>query len=204
MKELVIGTSNPAKVDQIRGALSSLSNLTVVGINNNSDLPNVVEDGITPQENARRKALAFARVLDRPALSMDNALYFDDLEGDEKQPGINVRRFVEKGRRPSDKKMVRYYSQLIKSLGDEIKGRWEFAVCIATPNGDVMETTIISPRTFTSVPSRIMVEGYPLESLQKDPETSQYISEMTPEEKSNFWNRMLGKPLQEFVSSATF
>ena len=65
--------------------------------------------------------------------------------------------------------MVNYYSRLIKSLGGETKGRWEFAVCVATPQGEVRETTIKSPRVFTSTPSNKVIKGYPLESLQKDP-----------------------------------
>ncbi len=131
---------------------------------------------------------------------MDNALYFDDLESDERQPGINVRRFAEKGTRPSDEEMIEYYSGLIENLGGETSGRWEFAVCIASPNGNINETTIISPRIFTSTPSRKVIKGYPLNSLQKNPETGKYISEMTKKETSSFWNRMMGKPLQKFVS----
>ena len=159
----------------------------------------MVEDGTTAQENARKKALVYAKTLGKTVLSMDNALYFADLEDDPRQPGINVRRFAEGKERPSDQEMLTYYLDLIANLGGEIKGRWEFAVCIATPSGEFKETTIVSPRTFTSTPGSKITEGYPLESLQKDPKTGKYVSEMTRSEAAEFWNRQIGKPLQEFV-----
>ena len=53
----------------------------MVAIDNKSALPGVVEDGTTAQENARKKAIAYAKALGRLVLSMDNALYFDDLGG---------------------------------------------------------------------------------------------------------------------------
>ncbi len=54
MRKIIIRTSNPAKVKQIRGALSPLKDLVVLGVENKSDLPDVVEDGITASENARK------------------------------------------------------------------------------------------------------------------------------------------------------
>ncbi|MFL5802701.1 MAG: hypothetical protein ACJ8CR_13285, partial [Roseiflexaceae bacterium] len=41
--------------------------------------------------------------------------------------------------------------------------------------------------------------GYPLESLQIEPEGGKYISEMTSEEQDAFWQRIVGKELCLFV-----
>ncbi|MBN1169023.1 hypothetical protein JXA63_03985 [Candidatus Woesebacteria bacterium] len=201
MKELLVGTSNPAKVEQVRGALSPLEDILVVGVEDKAELPEVVEDGETAQENARKKSIAYAEALGTTVLSMDNALYFDGLEGDDRQPGLSVRRFAKEGERPNDNEILKYYSDLIGSLGQEVNGRWEFAVCVADQDGIISETTILSPRVFTSVPSNKVIEGYPLESLQKDPETGKYISEMSKDESDEFWNKIIGKSLQEFVST---
>jgi hypothetical protein len=40
-----------------------------------------------------------------------------------------------------------------------------------------------------------------LESIQIDPETGKYISEMTTEEQAEFWQRTLGSKLCSFVKS---
>src|SRR3989338_1275761 len=90
MKEIMVGTTNEAKVKQIRGALFSLG-VSVKGVTDKSLLPDVKEDGNTAQENAKKKAVAYAQALNKAVLSMDNALYFKGLPDDE-QPGVNVRR----------------------------------------------------------------------------------------------------------------
>ncbi len=80
-----------------------------------------------------------------------------------------------------------------------MNGRWEFGVCVADPDGRVWETTIISPRIFTSTRSSKVVVGYPLESLQIDPESGRYISELSEEEHATFWQCMIGSTLAAFV-----
>lgn len=200
MKELIIGTKNSGKLSQIQGALSNLD-IKVIGLPD-VNLPEAIEDGKTAQENGRKKALIYSKFLENPVLSMDNALYFNDLS-DEEQPGIHVRRIKGRTDRPTDEEMLSYYSEIIKKLGNnEVRGYWEFAVCIAFPNGGTKETTIISERIFTSKVSDRKIEGYPLESMQIDPVSKKYISEMTQEEQDNFWKRMIGDKLGEFVENS--
>jgi hypothetical protein len=67
------------------------------------------------------------------------------------------------------------------------------------PHGRCFETTILSPRTFVSAPSTTMMPGYPLESLQIDPASGQYISEMSPREQAAFWQRTVGRDLCAFL-----
>ena len=160
MQQIIVGTKNKAKLAQIKGALASLQ-LNIIGLPDDN-LPDVKEDGKTAQENAKKKALAYAGVLGHPVLSMDNALYFENLP-DEKQPGINVRRIEGRSDRPTDTELLNYYSELIKGLGDKVNGHWDFAICFAYPDGKIHETTIVSPRIFTSKISSKTIEGYPLE-----------------------------------------
>lgn len=201
IKKITFGTTNEAKVKQIRGALAPIG-VEVIGVINRSSLP-PVEDGKTVQENARKKALVYAKALNTSVLSMDNALYFDELSTEE-QPGLNVRRINSNGESATDEEMRVYYAELIRRFGEKATGRWEFGICVATPEGKFEETTIISPRIFTSVPSPKTVPGYPLESIQIDPQTEKYISEMSQEEQDLFWQRAIGKPLQDFIKRIEF
>lgn len=197
MKKIIIGTQNQAKVKQIAGALSDLE-IQVEGLPYKID--DVNENGTTAQENARLKAIAYSKELNDIILSMDNALYLDGLS-DENQPKMNVRRIPDTTNRPSDDEMLKYYISTIEKLGDKINGRWEFAICVAQ-NGKILgETTIISPRIFVSKPSENTIEGYPLESIQIDPESEMYISDMTQEEQDKFWQKAIGKQLCDFVQS---
>jgi 8-oxo-dGTP diphosphatase len=199
MKEIVFGTKNEAKIKQIRGALSPVG-IDVNGIPNDESLPEVEEDGKTAVENARKKALAYAKALGRVVFSMDNALYLDGLKSED-QPGLNVRRINGSTERPTDEEMVKYYSELIGSLGEQIDGYWEYGVCIASPDGEHKETTIRSPRIFVGKPSPIIQPGYPLESLQIEPVSGKYMSELSREDQDAFWQKAIGKPLSDFIQS---
>ncbi len=196
MKKLIMGTTNPAKINQLYDCLIPFG-INVVGVEDKSLLPYVEEDGKTVEENARKKALAYARALGQRVISMDNALYIDGLS-DEQQPGIHVRRINGKDVN-DDEELLNHFQKLISSLGDNVSGYWRFGICIADPNGKLWETVIKSPRLFTSVRSNSVVPGYPLESNQIEPETGKYISEMTKDEQAQFWQKAIGKQLVEFV-----
>jgi len=197
MKKIIIGTTNPAKVAQIRDALSSID-IQIEGIDKKS-LPEVIEDGNTAQENARKKAIAYAKAIGQTVLSMDNALYLDGLLP-ENQPGIYVRR-IGGLIAVNDTELLEHGVSLIKSLGGKTTGYWEYGVCIAQPDGKIFEMTLKTPRIFTSKKSEKIVSGYPLESIQIDPETGKYISEMTLEEQAIFWQKNIGSRLCSFVES---
>lgn len=197
MSELIFGTSNPAKISQVQGALLPVD-VTVRGIGDFGIELDVPEDGPTAADNARVKALAYAKELGQSVFSMDNGLYLDGLADDE-QPGIYVRRIPGSTERPTDEEMIQYYTDLIAGHGGQMEGHWDFAVAIATAAGDVHETVIQSPRYFTATRSPKVIDGYPLESIQIDPESGKYISEMSTEEQDAFWQKAIGEPLAEFV-----
>jgi inosine/xanthosine triphosphate pyrophosphatase family protein len=197
MNELVIGTSNPAKKQMIRSALLPLG-LAVRGTDDYGIALDVEEDGVTAQANARKKSLAYAQALGRPVLSMDNALYLRGL-AEAEQPGVHTGRIGGRPRRATDQELLAHYAALIGRLGSRIDGHWEFAACFATEGGEIFETTIISARTFVGAPSSVMIPGYPLESLQLDLASGKYISEMTPVEQEEFWQRVVGQELCDFI-----
>jgi inosine/xanthosine triphosphate pyrophosphatase family protein len=197
MQELVVGTSNPAKLQMIRDALAPLA-IRVIGTHDLGISLQVEEDGLTAQDNARKKSLAYAQATGQRVLSIDNALYLDGL-ADHEQPGIATRRIPGYAGRASDQQLLVYYAQWIARLGGRIDGRWEFAICLAGADGRYFETVIRSPRTFISMPSTMMIPGYPLESIQIDPASGSYLSEMPPEEQAAFWQQTIGRELCDFL-----
>jgi XTP/dITP diphosphohydrolase len=198
-KEILLGTTNEAKVKQLRAALAPVG-IAVRGVKDKSLLPHVEENGKTAEENARKKARAYAKALGEPVLSMDNALYLEGIP-DGEQPGPRVRRMSGTSVRPTDEEALAYYVALVGRHGGEMRGHWKFAICVAAPDGRYEETTIISPRIFVSTPSPRRIPGYPLESIQIDPETGICIADMTSDEQDAFHVRTIGKPLQEFVKN---
>lgn len=198
MKKLVMGTTNEAKITQIGAALAP-ADIHVEGVPDKKMLPDVIEDGTTAQENARKKAIAYSKALGRTVISMDNALFLDGL-APEDQPGIHVRR-IGGTLAATDEELLDHAVALVESLGGTATGYWEYGVCIADPSGKVSETTIRTPRIFTSKRCPKSIPRYPLESIQTDPETGKYIPDMSEEEQAAFWQRTLGAPLCAFVSS---
>ena len=195
-KTLIIGTTNPAKVGQLRDLLAPLG-IEVEGMDKRK-IPEVVEDGATVQENARKKAVAYAHALGETVLSMDNGLFIDGL-APERQPGLHVRR-IGGTYAATDAELLSHAVALIKSLGGNATGYWEYGLCIASPDGKASEFTMRTPqRQFTSTPCEKVTPGYPLESVQIDPASGKYIAEMTQEEQANFWHKTLGVQLAAFV-----
>jgi len=198
MKEIIVGTTNPAKVEKVRHALSGLD-VSVKGLEREVESAfSVEETGQTALENARIKALAYSKQVDKPVLSSDSAVYIDGLP-DERQPETKVRRIKEKEEGATDEELLIYYSGIVDELGGEATSRVEDGICIAKPNGDYYETMIISKRKLTSKPSQVRTKGHPLDSLQLDSKTDKYFSEMTKEEKDEMWERLIGKELKRFV-----
>lgn len=196
VKRIIYGTTNPAKIAQVRDVLEPLG-FTVKSLADSHSRIAVEEDGKTAEENALKKAAAYAKELGEPVLSMDVGLYFNALP-DSEQPGLHVRR-IKGNRRPSDQELLDHYTTLIASMGDELQGYWRYAFALAWPNGKAVSFTRDSPRTFVNKPSVRIVKGYPLESLQIDPGSGKYIPEMTSEELAEFWRSSIGAPLTSFV-----
>ncbi len=198
MKEIIVGTANPAKVEKVKHALSGLE-VYVRGMEGEIEKGfSVEETGNTALENARIKALAYSKQVGKPVLSSDSAVYIDGLS-DERQPGTKVRRIKGKEEGATDEELLEYYSSIVDELGGKATSRVEDGVCIAKPDGVYFGTTITSKRQLTSKPSKVREKGHPLDSLQIDPETGKYFSEMTKEEKDEMWERLIGKELSIFV-----
>ena len=88
--ELVLATRNPHKVREMSELLAD-SGITVLSADDFPDLPEVVEDGATLEENAVKKAATVAAATGLPALADDTGLEVDALEG---APGVLSARYA--------------------------------------------------------------------------------------------------------------
>ncbi len=91
--KLVLATKNKGKIAEMKAILSQAS-VEVLSLDDlPGNPPDVLEDGATFTENARKKALAIARWSGLPALADDSGLVVDALGGD---PGIHSSRYAGK------------------------------------------------------------------------------------------------------------
>ena len=91
MRQLVLATKNLGKITEFDRLLAEFaSDITVLGLSDYPDMPEVEESGKTLSENARLKAKAISQFTHLPALADDSGLFIDALDG---QPGIYSARF---------------------------------------------------------------------------------------------------------------
>jgi len=91
--ELVVATRNEDKLREIKALLKGLP-VNVFSLNSFEGVPDVIEDGSTLEENARKKAVQISRFLKKFAVADDSGLEVEFLNGD---PGVYSARFSGKG-----------------------------------------------------------------------------------------------------------
>ena len=181
--KLLYGTGNLAKLSAMRNRLEQLD-IELIGLNDlrveGKNVPEVKEDGNTPLENARLKAMAYYEAFQIPVFSCDSGLYFDNVP-DEVQPGVHVRNV--NGKCLSDDEMIDYYSGLVKAYGNLV-ARYRNAICFVMDNTHIyeaMEPSMESEKfILTDKPhSTIRKEGFPLDSISLDIKTNKYYYDLT-------------------------
>ena len=180
--KLLYGTGNLAKLSAMRNRLEQLD-IELIGLNDmraeGKIVPKVIEDGNTPLENARLKAMAYYEAFQIPVFSCDSGLYFDNVP-DEVQPGVHVRNV--NGKCLSDDEMIDYYSGLVKTYGNLV-ARYRNAICFLMDDTHIyeaMEPSMESEKfILTDKPhSTVRKEGFPLDSISLDIKTNKYYYDL--------------------------
>lgn len=179
--KILYGTGNPAKLAAMKRRLEPLG-IELIGLqdikNMGSDIPEVEENGMTPLENARLKAIAYYEAFQMPVFSCDSGLYFDNVP-EEIQPGVHVR--TVNGKYLTDEEMQEYYSGLAKIYGN-LTARYCNAICFVKDNHTIheaMEPSMESERfLLTDRIHPIRKKGFPLDSLSVDIKTGKYYYDL--------------------------
>lgn len=183
--KLLYGTGNQAKLSAMRSRLEK-AGIELIGLEDiraeGKIIPAVPENGSTPLENARLKALAYYKAFQMPVFSCDSGLYFDNVP-DEVQPGIHVRNV--NGKYLSDEEMIEYYTGLARQYGN-LAARYRNAICLVLDEDHIyeaMDESMESERfILTDTPhSAVRKKGFPLDSMSIDIKTNQYFYDLPQE-----------------------
>ena len=128
IRELVIASRNAGKIREIRQILADLP-VAVVTL---PDLPEVVEDGNSFAENARKKAVEAARHSGRWSLADDSGLEVDALGG---APGIHSARWSGGGDEANNDRLL---AELRDIPAAARTARYRAVVVVADPEGTVV------------------------------------------------------------------
>ena len=150
--KLLFGTGNPAKLEVVKRRLEPLG-IELIGLKDlDKEIPNVVENGATPLENAEKKAKAYYEAFHMPVFSCDSGLYIDNIP-DSEQPGVHVR--TVNGKYLTDDEMLEHYIKMAVKYGDLV-ARYRNAICLYLGEGMVysaMDKDMESePFIITSIP----------------------------------------------------
>jgi len=186
MQKLLVATTNKGKLQEMSGFLADLPvqlvSLSDVGIDQD-----VVEDGKTYEENAKKKALFYAKLSDLPAIADDGGLEISALNG---EPGIHSRRWL--GYAADDQTLINHMLQVSKDLPvDNRNARFITIDCFALPSGEIYSSQGTVDGIIAENPFPKQLEGYPYRSFFFLPELGKYYfeTELTPEELKAYNHR---------------
>ena len=91
--KIVFASRNEGKVKEIKSMLKG-TEIELVSLNSHTDLPEIVEDGISFLENALKKAKVISELTGETVLADDSGLQVDFLKG---EPGIYSSRYAGEG-----------------------------------------------------------------------------------------------------------
>lgn len=140
-KEILVATTNPGKIAEMRAMLAGdvcwLSLADVQGITE------IAEDGATFAENARKKALGYAKAAGLWTIADDSGLVVDALDG---APGVISARFSGEKLAGDDRTLIDHRNiakvlELLQGVPENRRtARFVCRLCLASPENVLIET----------------------------------------------------------------
>jgi XTP/dITP diphosphohydrolase len=150
MRKILVASTNPGKLKELREMLGG--DVEWVSLTDFSDIPQIEEDGATFAENARKKALGYAKATGLWTLADDSGLVVDAIGG---QPGVKSARFAgflpprhkdtkekkSEERRIIDRKNIEKLLSMLKNVPKEKRtAKFVCCLCLASPEKVLIET----------------------------------------------------------------
>ncbi len=126
--QIVLSTRNPSKAEQIKAIFASLP-ISILTLAEAGIEGEAIEDGVTLQENALKKAL-FAHQPGLWAMADDTGIFIDALNG---LPGVNTARWS--GGHKETEQMTNWILKQLEGF-DNRSATFETVVALVSPNGE--------------------------------------------------------------------
>ncbi|MFW5921087.1 MAG: RdgB/HAM1 family non-canonical purine NTP pyrophosphatase [Polyangiales bacterium] len=180
---VLFATSNPHKLEEVRDVLAPVG-VEVVGLDSLEHAPpEPVEDGATFEDNARIKAVAYAKATGMRCLADDSGLEVDALGG---APGVHSARYAgvdgarpERDRANNDKLIA----QIRQIPQEQRTARFVCVLTLADPDGTIVaETRGTYGGIITTEPRG--ENGFGYDPLLYLPDLGKTSAELSPEDKN--------------------
>lgn len=182
--KIVLATANRDKIHELKHALEGLP-LSILTRDDFPGLPEVIEDGSTLDENARKKALALCKATGLPAIADDTGLEVDALDG---EPGVRSSRFA-----GEDVTYSENVAELLRRMEGvpeaERTARFRCVLALVEPSG--AETFVEGACDGTILTAPRGDGGFGYDPVFLVPSMKKTFAELTTEEKNRISHRGL-------------
>ena len=199
-RKIIVATTNPGKVAELRAMLDA--NIEWLGLSDFDEIAEVEEDGSTFAENARKKAIGYAKQTGLWTIADDSGLLIDALDG---APGIKSARFAgappkKSNRTLLDHKNMAKVLKLLETVPAEKRtARFVCCLSLASPEEVLIETEGTLEGFIADRP--IGKNGFGYDPIFFVPSLNKTTAQLTSEEKNAISHRGIAirklKPLLE-------
>lgn len=186
--DIVVASRNPGKIAELKKLLDHLS-VNVLSFDDVIDIPEVIEDGDTYEENALKKARAVYEATGKIALADDSGLEVDALRG---APGVHSARFGGEGITDHERSMK--LLEQLRDVPDEERGAtFQCRLAIVGPGG--MEKVVSGSCRGVIIEEPRGGSGFGYDPIFLPFEYSHTFAELSPEIKNKISHR--GRALEK-------
>lgn len=196
--KILVATTNPGKLKELAALLGHVGDgIQWLTLKDFPGIPEVVEDGLTFAENARKKAAGYAKTTGLWTLADDSGLVIDALDG---KPGVYSARYAAEECDSQDRKEMdrcNYKKVLAKMQNvpeDKRAARFMCHVCLASPDNILLEATGSVEGVIGNVPAGDNGFGY--DPIFYIPPLRKTAAELDDEQKNQISHR--GNAIRNF------
>lgn len=181
---IVIGTQNRNKKEEIKKILNEIS-LPLLDLGDFHDVPDIIEDGVTFEENATKKALQLAGFCKMGVMADDSGLEIDALD---KRPGVFSSRYCGEDT-GYEEKCSKLFEELEGIPFEKRTARFRCAIALADPEKLHFVVEASCEGIINTEPRG--KNGFGYDPIFYIPEYKQTMAELSPEVKNRISHRAL-------------
>lgn len=187
-RKILVASTNPGKIVELMAMLDA--DVEWLDL---SDFPNIAEieeDGLTFAENARKKALGYAKATRLWTIADDSGLVIDALVG---EPGVKSARFSGEKSKNDDGSLIDHRNiakvlELLKDVPEEKRtARFFCCLCLASPEQILIETEGTLEGLITN--REIGKNGFGYDPIFFVPHLNKTAAQLSSEEKNAISHR---------------
>jgi len=196
IKRLVIGSTNPAKINEWKKLLKGFS---VISLAELGDFPEPQEHGKTFEENAVLKTRHYAKLTGEYVFSEDGGYEVDALGG---APGVKSRRILPGGKDGTDDELINFVLGKLKGLPSSKRSvKLSFAAAVSDPKGNIIyEDNGSFAGIVAGKPGPVRIEGYPFRTIHFIPKLGKTYAQLNEEEHEKYNHKApVARRLKKFL-----